>query len=90
MPSEEALAVLESTSTCQSKSWSMSITSRTVEILSDRVDQMGETDAVDGGNNAAAAAAAAADSIVVDDDNTDNDAGGGGDDYDGLTMNVER
>ena len=69
----------------------MSITSRTVEILSDRVDQMGETDAVDGGNNAAAAAAAAAaDSIVVDDDNTDNDAGGGGDDYDGLTMNVER
>ena len=87
MPSEEALAVLESTSTCQSKSWSMSITSRTVEILSDRVDQMGETDAVDGGNNAAAAAA---DSIVVDDDNTDNDAGGGGDDYDGLTMNVER
>ena len=88
MPSEEALAVLESTSTCQSKSWSMSITSRTVEILSDRVDQMGETDAVDGGNNAAAAAAA--DSIVVDDDNTDNDAGGGGDDYDGLTMNVER
>ena len=66
----------------------MSITSRTVEILSDRVDQMGETDAVDGGNNAAAAAAA--DSIVVDDDNTDNDAGGGGDDYDGLTMNVER
>lgn len=65
----------------------MSITSRTVEILSDRVDQMGETDAVDGGNNAAAAAA---DSIVVDDDNTDNDAGGGGDDYDGLTMNVER
>ena len=89
MPSEEVLAVLESTSTCQSKSWSMSITSRTVEILSDRVDQMGETDAVDGGNNAAAAAAAA-DSIVVDDDNTDNDAGGGGDDYDGLTMNVER
>ena len=88
MPSEEALAVLESTSTCQSRSWSMSITSRTVEILSDRVDQMGETDAVDGGNNAAAAAAA--DSIVVDDDNTDNDAGGGGDDYDGLTMNVER
>ena len=88
MPSEEVLAVLESTSTCQSKSWSMSITSRTVEILSDRVDQMGETDAVDGGNNAAAAAAA--DSIVVDDDNTDNDAGGGGDDYDGLTMNVER
>ena len=87
MPSEEALAVLESTSTCQSKSWSMSITSRTVEILSDRVDQMGETDAVGGGNNAAAAAA---DSIVVDDDNTDNDAGGGGDDYDGLTMNVER
>ena len=86
MPSEEALAVLESTSTCQSKSWSMSITSRTVKILSDRVDQMGETDAVDGGNNAAAAA----DSIVVDDDNTDNDAGGGGDDYDGLTMNVER
>ena len=88
MPSEEALAVLESTSTCQSKSSSMSITSRTVEILSDRVDQMGETDAVEGGNNAAAAAAA--DSIVVDDDNTDNDAGGGGDDYDGLTMNVER
>ena len=88
MPSEEALAVLESTSTCQSRSWSVSITSRTVEILSDRVDQMGETDAVDGGNNAAAAAAA--DSIVVDDDNTDNDAGGGGDDYDGLTMNVER
>ena len=86
MPSEEALAVLESTSTCQSRSWSVSITSRTVEILSDRVDQMGETDAVDGGNNAAAAA----DSIVVDDDNTDNDAGGGGDDYDGLTMNVER
>ena len=85
MPSEEALAVLESTSTCQSRSWSVSITSRTVEILSDRVDQMGETDAVDGGNNAAAAA----DSIVVDDDNTDNDAGGGGDDYDGLTMNVE-
>lgn len=85
MPSEEALAVLESTSTCHSKSWSMSITSRTVEILSDRVDQMGETDAVDGGNNAAAA-----DSIVVDDDNTDNDAGGGGGDYDGLTMNVER
>ena len=86
MPSEEALAVLESTSVCQSKSWPMSISSRTVEILFDRVDQIGETDAVDGGN----AAAAAADSIVVDDDNTDNDAGGGGDDYDGLTMNVER
>jgi hypothetical protein len=88
MPSEEALAVLESTSTCQSKSWPMSISSRTVNILFDRVDQISETDAVDGGN--AAAAAAADDSIVADDDNTDNDAGGGGDDYDGLTMCVER
>jgi hypothetical protein len=85
MPSEEALAVLESTSTCQSKSWPMLMPSRTVKNLFDRVDQIGETDAVDGGN-----AAAAADSIVVDDDNTDNDAGGGGGDYDGLTMNVER
>ena len=82
MPSEEALAVLESTSTCQSRSWSVSITSRTVEILSDRVDQMGETDAVDGGNNAAAAA----DSIVVDDDNTEIDVGGG---VGGSALNVK-
>jgi hypothetical protein len=66
MPCEEALAVLESASTCQSLSWSMSIPLRTGRIVFHRVDQIGGTDAVDGSNDADYDDDS--DDIVVDDD----------------------
>jgi len=82
MPNEDALAVLELVSTCQSKSRSITIPSRMVKIFPDRVDQIGETDVVEGDN----AVVAAADSIVVDDDNTEIDVGGG---VGGSALNVK-
>jgi len=86
MPNEDALAVLELVSTCQSKSRSITIPSRMVKIFPDRVDQIGETDVVEGDNAVVAAVVAAADSIVVDDDNTEIDVGGG---VGGSALNVK-
>ena len=85
MPCEEALAVSESVSTCQSLLWSMPIPLRTTRIVFHRAHQKVRTDAVDGSNDVDADdddidTVVEDDSIVLEDDNTEIDAGGRGDD----------
>ena len=92
MPCEEALAVSESVSTCQSLLWSMPIPLRTARIVLHCVYQIVRTDAVDGSNDVDANdddidivvddddTVVDDNSIVVSDDNTEIDAGGCSDD----------
>ena len=81
MPCEEALAVSESVSTCQSLLWSMPIPLRTARIVFHRVHQIVRTDAVDGSNDADDDDDDIdVDIVVADNDNDGIDAGGCGDD----------